>query len=64
MVGIPDVLPVGSICLNTDPIKNALHGYAMAWKTQYASVLHEEAKVCLQFDSSLVCSVPQNTVEH
>ncbi|CAH1799095.1 unnamed protein product [Owenia fusiformis] len=41
---IPLVLPVGSICLQTSPVKDALHGFAMAWKTQYASVLHEEAK--------------------
>lgn len=45
VLAIPKVLPVGPICLNTDPIKDALHGFAMAWKTKYASVLHEEAKV-------------------
>ena len=42
---IPESLPVGPICLKTHPVKNALHGFSMAWKTQYASVLHEEAKV-------------------
>jgi hypothetical protein len=25
-------------------VQDALHGFAMAWKNQYASVLHEEAK--------------------
>ena len=45
VLGIPNTLPVGSICLYTDPIKDALHGFAMAWKTKFASVLHEEAKV-------------------
>jgi len=45
VLGIPGVLPVGPICLQTDPIKDALHGFSMAWKTQFASVLHEEAKV-------------------
>lgn len=45
VLGIPKVLPVGCICLRTDPIKDALHGFAMAWKIQFASVLHEEAKV-------------------
>ena len=45
VTAIPQILPVGSICLQTDPIKNALHGFAMAWKTLYASILHEEAKV-------------------
>ena len=45
VTNIPDILPVGSICLHTHPIKDALHGFAMAWKNQYASVLHDEAKV-------------------
>ena len=45
VLSIPRVLPVGPICLQTDPIKDALHGFAMAWKTQFASILHEEAKV-------------------
>ena len=47
---IPDVLPVGPVCLGTSPIRGALHGFAIAWKTQYASVIHEEAKVRLQID--------------
>ena len=45
VLGIPRILPVGPVCLQTDPIKDALHGFSMAWKTQFASVLHEEAKV-------------------
>lgn len=49
VLGIPKVLPVGCICLRTDPIKDALHGFAMAWKIQFASVLHEEAKVISSF---------------
>ncbi|XP_067674368.1 uncharacterized protein [Haliotis asinina] len=44
VLGIPNCLPIGPICLHTDPIKDALHGFAMAWKTKFASVLHEEAK--------------------
>ncbi|XP_060567478.1 dynein axonemal heavy chain 5-like [Ruditapes philippinarum] len=44
VLGIPRSLPVGPILLQTDPIKDALHGFSMAWKTQFASVLHEEAK--------------------
>ncbi|KAL5009692.1 hypothetical protein ScPMuIL_011997 [Solemya velum] len=44
VLSIPSILPVGPICLHTDPIKDALHGFAMAWKTQFAMVLHEEAK--------------------
>ena len=47
VLAIPSHLPVGPIVLLTDPIRNALHGFAMAWKTQYASVLHEEAKVII-----------------
>ncbi|XP_070568705.1 dynein axonemal heavy chain 5-like isoform X4 [Ptychodera flava] len=41
---IPSVLPVGPICLTTSPITDALYGFAIAWKSQYAKVLHEEAK--------------------
>ncbi|KAK6187606.1 hypothetical protein SNE40_005595 [Patella caerulea] len=44
VLSIPTVLPVGPVCLYTDPIKDALHGFAMAWKTKFATVLHEEAK--------------------
>ncbi|KAJ8314952.1 hypothetical protein KUTeg_007102 [Tegillarca granosa] len=44
VLSIPKVLSVGPVCLHTDPIKDALHGFAMAWKIQYATVLHEEAK--------------------
>lgn len=42
---IPTNLVVGPIILETSPIKNALHGFSMAWKAKYAEVLHEEAKV-------------------
>ena len=45
VIAIPNNLPVGPICLHTDPVKDALHGFAMAWKGQYASLLHEDAKV-------------------
>jgi len=41
----PMKLIVGPIILETSPIKNALHGFALAWKAKYAEVLHEEAKV-------------------
>ncbi|XP_022081686.1 dynein gamma chain, flagellar outer arm-like [Acanthaster planci] len=41
---VPAVLPVGSVCLGTAPITDALYGFAVQWKTQYAQVLHEEAK--------------------
>lgn len=42
---VPAVLPVGPICLETRPIRDALYGFAVQWKSQYAQVLHEEAKV-------------------
>lgn len=45
VLGIPDRLNVGSVCLNTSPIKDSLHGFSIAWKTRYSSQLHEEAKV-------------------
>ncbi len=45
VLNIPVELPIGPVILVTNPVKDALHGFAMAWKTQYASVLHEEAKV-------------------
>lgn len=44
---VPDILPVGPICLETRPIRDALYGFAVQWKSQYAQVLHEEAKVYL-----------------
>lgn len=42
---IPGQLTVGSVCLNTSPIKDSLHGFAVAWKMRYSTQLHEEAKV-------------------
>ncbi|XP_071954985.1 uncharacterized protein [Antedon mediterranea] len=49
---IPKVLPVGSICLQTSPIKDALYGFAVQWKSLYAQSLHEEAK--RQLDQALM----------
>ncbi len=62
MLNIPVELPIGPVILVTNPVKDALHGFAMAWKTQYASVLHEEAKVyykceCVLLDCSSCDSV-------
>lgn len=45
VVEIPDRLMVGSVCLNASPIKDSLHGFAVAWKMRYSTQLHEEAKV-------------------
>ena len=58
VLGIPRSLPVGPILLQTDPIKDALHGFSMAWKTQFASVLHEEAKVSKYIIRS-ICNIGQ-----
>ncbi|XP_077973667.1 uncharacterized protein LOC120348568 isoform X2 [Styela clava] len=41
---IPVTLPAGCIVLCPGPIMDALQGLAAAWKTQYALVLHEDAK--------------------
>lgn len=45
VLSIPERLPVGCVLLVTNPVKDALHGFAMTWKQKYASALHEEAKV-------------------
>ncbi|XP_063714091.1 dynein axonemal heavy chain 5-like isoform X5 [Symsagittifera roscoffensis] len=42
---IPLKIQVGPICLNSIPVKNTLLGFTSAWKTQYADVLHSEAKM-------------------
>ncbi|XP_055889444.1 dynein axonemal heavy chain 8-like isoform X3 [Biomphalaria glabrata] len=44
VLSIPGILPVGPISLFSDPIKDSLHGFSIAWKTKFASVVHEEAK--------------------
>ncbi len=54
VLNIPAELPIGPVILVTNPVKDALHGFAMAWKTQYASVLHEEAKVNSQYTSTII----------
>ena len=42
---IPDLLTIGSVSLNTTPVKDSLHGLAVAWKMKYSTELHEIAKV-------------------
>lgn len=64
VLGIPNSLPIGPICLHTDPIKDALHGFAMAWKTKFASVLHEEAKVCMTKDTCNFCHIVNNSIRN
>ena len=55
---IPDSLNIGCICLSTAPIKDSLHGLAVAWKTRYSTQLHEEAKVTYSVCYLDVCSEP------
>ncbi|XP_071504103.1 dynein axonemal heavy chain 5-like [Diadema antillarum] len=50
--GIPKILPIGPVCLETRPITDALYGFAMQWKAQYAQVLHEEGK--RQLDNAIM----------
>lgn len=45
ILSVPDVLTVGSVCLNTTPIKDALHAFSVTWKTKYSTELHETARV-------------------
>lgn len=45
VLSIPDRLTIGSVSLTTSPIKDSLHGFAVAWKLRYSTQLHEEAKV-------------------
>ena len=44
VLAIPAELAVGVIVLRTEPVRNALHCFACAWKTLYGTRLHEEAK--------------------
>ena len=50
---IPDLLTIGSVSLNTTPVKDSLHGLAVAWKKKYSTELHEIAKV--QYVSQCEC---------
>ena len=47
LLSVPKVLHLGSISLNTIPVKDSLHGFAVAWKVCYAQPLHDSAKVCI-----------------
>ncbi|XP_075255403.1 dynein axonemal heavy chain 5-like isoform X4 [Convolutriloba macropyga] len=42
---IPMKIQIGPICLNSTPVKNTLLGFTTAWKSQYADVLHNDARV-------------------
>ena len=45
------MLHVGPICLQTDPVKNTLIALAVSWKTKYAEVIHNDARVLQAFVS-------------
>ena len=46
IAAIPAVYCVGPLQLDTNPVKNSLGALAGAWKTEFASFLHKQAKVC------------------
>lgn len=39
------VVRVGPLHLQTDPVKNTFVALAVSWKTKYAELMHNEAKV-------------------
>ena len=46
IAAIPAVFHVGPLQLDTNPVKNSLGALAGAWKTEFVSFLHNQAKVC------------------
>ena len=48
VLSIPEFLTIGPVCLKTEAIKNSLKSFAFAWKSKYASILHQFAKTKLQ----------------
>jgi len=46
IAAIPAVFHVGPLQLDTNPVKNSLGALAGAWKTEFVSFLHKQAKVC------------------
>jgi dynein heavy chain len=45
---VPDFINIGPVCLKTDPIKISLKSFSFAWKSRYASKLHDFAKTKLK----------------
>lgn len=44
---IPDSLPIGPLLLSTEPVKNSFKAWAVAWKIEFLSFLHNKAKVSI-----------------
>ena len=42
---IPDAFAVGPFVLSTRPVKNSFKAWAVSWKTEFVSFLHNKAKV-------------------
>ena len=42
---IPDAFAVGPLLLSTRPVKNSFRAWAVAWKTEFVSFLHNKTKV-------------------
>lgn len=45
LAAIPCALELGCLSLVTAPVRQALHGMALSWKSTFASVVHEHARV-------------------
>ena len=46
---IPDAFGVGPLLLSTRPLKNSFKAWAVAWKIEFLSFLHNKAKVNIKF---------------
>ena len=44
---IPDMFAVGPLLLSTMPVKNSFRAWAVAWKIEFVSFLHNKAKVSI-----------------
>lgn len=42
---IPRAISLGCLSLATAPVRQALHGMALSWKSTFASVVHDRARV-------------------
>lgn len=42
---IPATFKLGPLQLDTAPVKNTLRALAVAWKTEFISFVHKQAKV-------------------
>ena len=59
---IPDVFAVGPLLLSTRPVKNSFRTWAVAWKIEFVSFLHNKAKVSQEKLLSLISELAQAEV--